>query len=234
MQSGCRMRGGSCTAAPKAPAAAAAGAGEAGERSRHRHHAHSSPARHGAAEPTYCKPGPEGGEEGGISQAPLFNGLDISSPSSSFIPRSDKPISTSRQESDEPRPVGGAENPRRQRRQQSRPGHVRGDAVIARPCPHRTPRTSLGRAAAAGRRKERSAGRWAGGSRKWKPGERKVAGLPAVSSALLRSGGAFPSAGRRPGAPRGARAMLPRSAGAAAPPRSGPMLRRAGPGRPLL
>ncbi|KAL9834141.1 frizzled-10 [Geothlypis trichas] len=120
---------------PQSPAAAGAGSDTA-----------HTPAPLGTARRSRPIANPERRAAGrGDCSGPLFNGLDISSPSSSFIPRSDKPISTSRQQSEEPRPVGGAENPRRQRRRQSRPGHVRGDAGSARPCPRRTPRTSLGR-----------------------------------------------------------------------------------------
>lgn len=75
------------------------------------------------------------GGGGGDFQAPLFNGLDISS-SSSFILHSDKPIPTSRQESTELGPVVRRGKSREKpAAPKSRPGHVQVEAVIARICP---------------------------------------------------------------------------------------------------
>lgn len=166
------------SAAPKAPAAAAPGAGGAGgaEPARTPRTLQPRSAQRGGADLLQTRT--RGRRAGGILQAPLFNGLDISSPSSSFIPRSDKPISTSRSaRSEELRAAGAAEDPRRRPRHRAPPGTgARGAVTAAVPAPGSADVAGPGGGGAA--REERSPGGGRAHRQSGSPGSRKLPGCP--------------------------------------------------------
>lgn len=69
---------------------------------------------------------------------------------------------------------------------------------------------------------EEEEGRRKNGPQKWKPGDKKVAGLPAVSLAQLRTGGAAPRAARSLAAFPGRPPALPPGLGSGSGPGPGP------------